>query len=256
MTTQQLQRLDRTVTIQAPRQTVFRFFTDSARWASWWGAGSTIDATPGGKVLIRLPGGVEVSGEVLEVTSPDRIVFTYGYASGTPVPPGASTVTIRLEALAGGTRLHLGHTFSETAARDQHVQGWRYQLAVFANVVLDEANADAPAKVDAWFEMWSDADAAARERALNAVAAPDVVFRDRYSQLSGHADVLPHIAAAQHFMPGVALRRDGDIRHCQGTVLAEWIATGPDGQARGRGTNVFTIGADGRFTSVTGLWRA
>ena len=40
--------LDRTVTIQAPPETVFRFFQDSARWARWWGAGSTIDPKVGG----------------------------------------------------------------------------------------------------------------------------------------------------------------------------------------------------------------
>ena len=39
-------QLDRTVVIKARPETVFRFFTDSARWASWWGAGSTIDPKP------------------------------------------------------------------------------------------------------------------------------------------------------------------------------------------------------------------
>ena len=52
-------RLDRTVTIGAAPETVFRFFTDSKRWAAWWGAGSSIDATPGGAMVIRYPNGVE-----------------------------------------------------------------------------------------------------------------------------------------------------------------------------------------------------
>ena len=38
-----LHSLERTVVIQADQQTVFSFFTDNDRWASWWGAGSTID---------------------------------------------------------------------------------------------------------------------------------------------------------------------------------------------------------------------
>jgi uncharacterized protein YndB with AHSA1/START domain len=248
-------RLDRTVTIQAPRDTVFRFFTDSARWASWWGAGSTIDARPGGSVLIRMPGGVDAVGAVVEVVPPKRIVFTYGFATGLPIPPGGSTVTIELEPHGAGTRLHLAHAFAEAAPRDEHVQGWRYQLAVFGNVVANEANADAPAKVDAWFRVWSEPDAAARERALAGLASPDVQFRDRFSLLDGLTDVLPHITAAQRFMPGMELRREGDVRHCQGTVLADWTASGPDGQSRGRGTNVFVIGGDGKFTAVTGFWK-
>ena len=59
--------LDRTVLIHADRDLVFRFFTDSARWAAWWGAGSSIEPRCGGRVFIRYPGGVEVSGEVVEI---------------------------------------------------------------------------------------------------------------------------------------------------------------------------------------------
>src|SRR5580693_2250302 len=97
--------LDRTVVIRAKRETVFQFFTDSSRWASWWGAGSTIDAKPGGKVYIRHANGVESVGEVLEVQAPERIAFTYGFATGQPIPPGSSRVTIHLQPHESGTRL-------------------------------------------------------------------------------------------------------------------------------------------------------
>ena len=86
-------RLDRTIVIHARPATVFEFFTNSQDWAGWWGAGSVIDARPGGQLLIRHPNGVEVSGEVLELRAPEHIVFTYGYASGNSIPPGGSQVT-------------------------------------------------------------------------------------------------------------------------------------------------------------------
>ena len=79
-------------------------------------------------------------------------------------------------------------------------------------------------------------------------------MRDRFSLLDGLDDVMAHIAASQRFMPGVTLTRVGDVRHCQGTVLADWTAAGADGQPRGRGTNVFTFAPDGRIASVTGFW--
>ena len=138
-------RLDRTIVINAPREAVFRYFTDSSRWANWWGAGSTIDSRPGGRICIKYPEGTEVAGEVVEVHPPERIVFTYGYVSGNPIPAGSSRVTIQLAAERGATRLTLTHELGDAASRDQHIQGWRYQLSLFSNVVADEINAGAAA---------------------------------------------------------------------------------------------------------------
>jgi hypothetical protein len=82
-----------------------------------------------------------------------------------------------------------------------------------------------------------------------------VRVRDRFSCLSGLNDVAEQILASQRFMPGLRLQRDGAVEHCQGVVLGHWIAAGADGSQRGRGTNVFTLDADGRIESVTGFWR-
>ncbi len=90
-------RLERTVLINAKPSTVFAFLTETPHWAAWWGAGSTIDPKAGGKIYIRHANGVESLGQVLELDPPQRIVFSYGFASGKPIPPGSSRVTIRLE---------------------------------------------------------------------------------------------------------------------------------------------------------------
>jgi uncharacterized protein YndB with AHSA1/START domain len=247
-------RLDRTLVIGAPPAAVFRYFTDPTRWAAWWGAGSTIDPRPGGRVFVRYPEGTEASGEIVEIDAPSVIVFTYGYVTGTLVPPGGSRVTIRLEPVARGTRLQLIHEFADASVRDEHVQGWRYQLSLFANVVANDVHGDVGALVDAWFTMWSDTDATSRAARLSALAAPAVRMHDRFSSVEGLDELTQHIAAAQRFMPGLRLQRDGTARHCQGVVLADWTAVGPDGQPRGRGTNIFILTADGKVESVTGLW--
>lgn len=246
--------LDRHILIRARRETVFRYFTDSERWASWWGAGSTIDPRPGGRVFVRHPNAVEAAGEVLEIDPPRRIVYTFGFSSGQPMPVGGSRVTVSLEEDPAGTRLHLRHEFAETEARDHHVQGWRYQLAVFANVVADGLLADAAERVDDWFAAWSEADGGRREGILDATVTREVRFRDRFSLVEGRADLEPHLAAVHVFMPGNRLERSSDIRHCQGTVLADWVVRGPDGGERGRGTNVFQFDADGRIEDVVGIW--
>ena len=248
--------VDRTVVIRATPDVVFAFFTDTPRWARWWGDGSSIDPRPGGRVVIRYPTGDEVLGEVLEIRSPERIVFSYGYARGTPIAPGGSRVTIRLERVASGTKLTLAHAVDAAAVRDEHVQGWRFQLALFANVVSDVVHGDAASVVDDWFRIWAEPDAAIREARLRALLAPTFVFGDQYSMISGIDDLLPHIAASQRFMPGLRLQRIGDVRRCRDAALVEWTATSADGQPRGSGSNVFELDQSNRLTAVTGFWNA
>ena len=241
--------------IRALPETVFQFFTDSARWASWWGTGSTIDPKPGGQVYIRHANGIESAGEVVEVIAPQRIVFTYGFVSGKPIPSGSSRVTIRLEPDEQGTRLHLTHEFAEAdrAVRDEHVQGWRFQLSLFSNVVANEAYANAAATVDAWFTAWAIPDAQARTDAFAAIAAPDVSFRDRFSVLDSLEDLSTHAGAAQRFMPGITLKRNGAVRQCQGMVLADWLATDTAGQERMSGTSLVVFRPNGKISAVTGF---
>lgn len=245
--------LDRTIFIEANRETVFRFFTDSARWAAWWGAGSKIDARAGGAVLIRYPNAVEVSGEVVEIAAPERIVFTYGYASGNPIPPGASRVTIQLERRGDGTLLSLKHEFTEAPVRDMHVQGWRFQLSVFANAVADELHRNAQDIVDGWYAAWMVADEAPRRAALEKVVQPGISFRDRYSLLEGIDDLMAHISASQRFMPGMTLQRRGTVRQCQGTALTSWAAVASDGTQKMAGTSVFRLGSDGKLKEAVSV---
>jgi len=246
--------VERTVTIAARRETVFGFFADSARFAAWWGEGSTIEPRPGGKVHIRYPNGVEAGGAVVEIEPVHRIVFTFGYASGDPVPIGGSRVTIRLEESPRGTVVRLRHELPSASAAEVHVQGWRYHLSVFAHVVTLEAHAAASTLADRFFALWAETDPAKRRAALEAIALPDLSFRDPYSCLAGCDEVDAHIAAAQRFMPGVVLERRGEARQCQGTALVDWVVRAADGSVRTQGTNVFELAPDGRVARVTGLW--
>ena len=252
--------LTRTVWIGATREIVFSYFTDSGRWANWWGAGSTIEAHAGGQMYIRYPNGTEVRGDVVDVTTPDRIVFTYGYVTGSPIALGSSRVTISLREHKGGTMLELFHEFAEAPVRDQHIQGWRFQLSLFANVVLNGLHEPtATALVDAWHSAWAMTDEGARGIELQRIATPEVEFRDRYSTLRGYEDMMAHITASQRYMPGIKLQRKGNVVHSQGHLLAGWAATGPDGKDPTAkiilmsGSNTYTLAADGRIESVVGF---
>lgn len=249
--------IERDILICAPRETVFRYFTDSDRFAAWWGAGSAIDPRPGGAVRIRYPNAVEASGSVVEITAPARIVFTYGYeGEGKPIAPGGSRVTVTLTSEPGGTRVALTHACDavDPSVGVEHVQGWRYQMALFANVVSRESQAGAAERIDAFLAAWNAVDPAERIRLLESCATEDVAFRDAYSCTSGIADLAAHLGAVQIFMPGMSLARDGDVAQCQGTAIAPWVAHKPDGALAGRGRNVYEFSPEGRILRATGFW--
>jgi uncharacterized protein YndB with AHSA1/START domain len=245
--------VDRDILIEADRETVFGFFTDSTRWATWWGAGSTVDPRPGGALRIQHSNRFVSDGQVLEVAAPERFVFTFSLQAERPVPAEESRVTIRLEQQADGTMLRLKHEVADAMVAEQLVQGWRFHFSLFANAVANYVNAGAPEVVDAWFALWTEPDAVAREAKLGRIAARKVRFRDRYSRLDGIDELVAHIGAAQRFMPGMGLERKGGIRHCQGTVLADWVARSSDGQEKMSGTSVFVFSPGLKIESVTSV---
>lgn len=246
--------LERSLTICAERTTVFRFFTDSQRFASWWGPGSSIDPTPGGKVTICYPGGVLALGKVLEIAPPEKIVFSYGYESGSPIPPESSRVSITLSEHKEGTVVQLRHEFTDPAIRDLHIDGWRYQLALFANVTCKDQHAGFAELLDEYFHVWELNDFNARMEILNRIADSDITFRDAYGSIIGREELSRHIGAAQRFMANIRLQREGEPVQCQGTAMARWSARKPDGNETARGTSMFHFTPHGRIASITGFW--
>jgi len=245
--------LERTVDIRARRATVFRFLTDRERFARWWGAGSTIDAVVGGAVKIVYPGGSTASGTVRELVPEQRIAFTYGYDDpAKPFPPGGSLVTITLHELADGTRVELRHDVHDAAVRDEHVQGWRYQLAVFAKVASEDALSGAGDAIAAWFVAWNAEPARAREL-LTSIAAPAVTFRDGFGYAAGLDELVVHVAACQRFMPGIRLEARGKLRLAHDTALIDWAAVKADGTQAMTGTNVVRFTCDGKIADVVGI---
>ena len=245
--------VDRTIVIAARRATVFRFFTDPARFARWWGEGSTIDGRVGGAVSIRYPDGSRASGEIRELVPDTRIAFTYGYERGTPIAPGASLVTITLADAPGGTTLTLVHDVADAATRDLHVQGWRYQLSIFARVASAEEHAGAAAAIARWYAAWNERDDEARRRILKEIASDDLRFADPNGLTRGVEDLVGHIAGALRFMPGISLESRGKVRAVHGTALCDWAAVDSSGNERMTGTSVVRFAPDGRIDEVVGV---
>lgn len=243
----------REVIIHARRETVFRFFTEPALFAAWWGEGSTIDPRPNGRVLIQYPNGAKASGEVRDIVEGERITFTFGYESGTPFGPGETLVRFELADRPDGTRASLVHELPSEDLCALHVPGWRYQMAVFAKVAADQQHAGAAATIAGWYEAWSEPDAEQQRRRFAAIVDETVEYRDPWALTSGLDDLLGHIASARAHLGASTVEPAGDIRRSQGVAVADFVARNAGGAETMRGTHVFRFSPGGRILSVAGL---
>lgn len=245
--------IERNIVIKARRATVWRFFSEVEQFASWWGPGSHIEARIGAAVRICYPGGSTASGEVLAIDPPNSIVFSFGYDDPSkPLRPGASKVHVSLHEHPLGTRLELRHELPTRELADQHVPGWRYQLAIFAKLAHAQQHGEREHVVDAWFAAWNATERTAREQALLRAVGDTVEFSDGFAHLRGREELLEHLAAIAGHMPDVMLTRSGALRYAQATALVDWQAV-RDGTVLMAGTNVFELDADGRIVRAVGV---
>ncbi len=119
----------------APRELVFKAWTDPEHVANWWGPhGFTVtsiemDVRPGGKwrKCMRSPAGKEYwrHGVYQEVVEPERLVFTY-FSDDLHSDPGHEMVVTITFAEQGGKTMMIFRQaeFLSVAERDAHRGGW------------------------------------------------------------------------------------------------------------------------------------
>jgi uncharacterized protein YndB with AHSA1/START domain len=152
-------------TFDAPRELVWKAWTDPLRMAQWWGPRHftnpvcELDVRPGGayRIVMRGPDGGEhpLKGVYLEVVEPERLVMTADHSelpaawhdlvnpgrdkSKKPALEGVMTITF--ENLNGKTRLTVRTRFESAAIRDAMVkmgmnEGWSQSLDRLAECLL------------------------------------------------------------------------------------------------------------------------
>jgi uncharacterized protein YndB with AHSA1/START domain len=129
--------------IDAPRELVFKAWTQQEHAARWWGpqgfstVSCRMDARPGGtyRLAMRGPDGIVRTkrGVYREVATPERLVFTYAWEDANGNPGLEMRVTVTFEAQGGQTLLTLHQTgFEDISERDSHRGGWTSCLERFA----------------------------------------------------------------------------------------------------------------------------
>lgn len=115
------------VHVVASPERVFAYFTQPQAIVRWMGEYARLEPRPGGQFIVDVRG-APVRGRYLEVDPPHRLVISWGYAGSERLPPGASTVEVRLIAEAGGTRVELEHRDLPVEETPGHVTGWEHYL--------------------------------------------------------------------------------------------------------------------------------
>jgi len=148
-------KLQITRVFDAPRELVFKAWTDPDQFKQWFGAAACdgaslrsvkVDARVGGKYRLQMR---QANGEYFtsvgtyrEVKPPERIVFTWEFekdGSGDEfgeVEPPEMLVTVEFKTRGKQTELILTHEkFATTQSRDGHNEGWNRCLNALGEFV-------------------------------------------------------------------------------------------------------------------------
>jgi uncharacterized protein YndB with AHSA1/START domain len=134
--------LERALRIPAPVETVWLYWIDPVRMASWWGEATRLDAHVGGAFRVQMQGGSIMVGEFLEIVPPERIVFRFGWDGvppGEPLAPCSTRVEVTLAPDGTGTLLRLRHQGIPKARSLDHSATWEQHLAALSDQSAREA---------------------------------------------------------------------------------------------------------------------
>lgn len=97
----------------------------------WMGGYALLEPQPDGRFVVDVKG-APVRGRYVELAPPHRLVISWGYAGSERLPPGASTVEVRLIAVEAGTRVELRHRDLPADELPGHESGWSHYFARLA----------------------------------------------------------------------------------------------------------------------------
>jgi uncharacterized protein YndB with AHSA1/START domain len=115
------------IRIEAPPERVYEHFVNPEAMVRWMGEHAVLDPEGSGRFELDVHG-APVRGRYLDLEPPHRLLISWGYAGSDALPPGASTVEIRLIADEGGTQVELEHRDLPTDQVSGHVRGWDHYL--------------------------------------------------------------------------------------------------------------------------------
>lgn len=133
-------------TYPVPRERVFRAWTEAEQVKKWFGPENCtcpeaeLDLRVGGRYRITLeePEGQHiVGGEYVEISAPDKLVFTWKWEHVSADSP-ETLVTVKFLPKGDGTEIVLTHErFPAADVRDLHNEGWTSSFECLADLLAE-----------------------------------------------------------------------------------------------------------------------
>ena len=114
--------------IAASPATVYRYLTEADKWKLWQGVDAKLEARVGGLFSMFMGNGMNARGQFVELIPNQLVVFTWGWVDRPGIPPGSTTVEMRLTADGDDTVLTLTHRSVPDDEAAMQQMGWTHYL--------------------------------------------------------------------------------------------------------------------------------
>ncbi|MGH3330194.1 MAG: TIGR03086 family metal-binding protein [Nocardioidaceae bacterium] len=136
---------EKTALLPVSTDEAFALVTDPDRLRRWKTVSARVDLRAGGEYRFTVVPGHVAAGTYIEVEPGRRVVFGWGWEGSPELAPDASTVTITLEPVEGGTLVRLVHDGLTAEQEASHLEGWTHFFER-----LERAAATGDAGPDEW----------------------------------------------------------------------------------------------------------
>lgn len=230
----------KTVVLPVDIEEAFALITEPERLRRWQAVSARVDLRVGGDYRWTITPGHVAAGTFREVEPGKRVVFGWGWEGNPDLAPDASTVSITVAPVAGGTRVTLTHEGLTDEQTAMHAEGWNHyfgrleKAAVAGDAGPDEWSA-APARLDELSA--ADATLAVLQTVLRQLTAEDRPKQTPCAEFTCH-DLAEHLfgsMVAFGSMAGVEVvnPETGSLENRVATMAAQaiegWRARGLDG---------------------------
>jgi uncharacterized protein (TIGR03086 family) len=137
----------KTATLPVSPDEAFALITEPERLRRWQTVSAYVDLRAGGAYRWTVTPGHVAAGTFREVEPGRRVVFGWGWDGSDDLKPDASTVTVTLEPVDGGTRVTLEHEGLTDEQAAMHAEGWDHY---FERLVSFATTGDAGPDEWAW----------------------------------------------------------------------------------------------------------